>query len=948
MIIVLSFSAMAYDGIQDINLGFNQNYAIDLANVFDRFESATVTSNGISAQTTKNGDDVLRDTSYATFGLFSFSDTIFLYIETKRQTTSFDVTITSNRGQTYTFLVDVTQHNSPPSVVGTPFSVLPIQHGMTYLGDITGNWTFNQFLTNFDEIRLSYTDYVTSQSVLLISNASTQDMTGCSDVSNGEITFSVCDYDAFGWVFEVTSNLTGTPSYDTPYRAGSQWRYFMNLSARNNDGITYHPQVLQIQHLDYKLWYPKVSSLVVHYPLDSMVYDTVTNRTPTIYEKLSMYGIPTTVDFTSNGADISGYILLSPTTTIGTSNIPIGSLFSSPFTVSLYTKPSQIKTSVLFSNYYNETSNRYVLFMSSTGDLRWRIGSVSASSGNTNLVSDRYYHIVTVWNGSTQQLYIDGVLQTNTTATSTFTDTQRLVIGTRQNLDTSQSFNGTIRDVMLWSSALNSSDVASLYTTFYNSNINNFQIQPIPNITMYGNSRVNLDIPTYIRENYDEVCLELHDLDEEHCINRYSNTPQSQAFSYIGNSPFDITLATNGLGFYDRFVPFNLAPTKNQRAFLSNNASPTIDIISNNVTSTHVENATLWVYNDQGTARGFDFTITIEQEPTNATIQQIATYTSPWYVIGTLPQSITIPHTSYFSNEHRFDISFINTTGQTINLWRSANDSGITTYQDAYYTVEILPTLNLNITGYQDSTVTLTVDAVDIYDNSIRNNVTIEITDIPIQPIQQIASYAPIILYGTNNTLVNQQDFFEYEYMFVIDFVNQSNSTKTIFRTFGGLCIACSYSDAYIDIRIEPSLALNVSSKNQHFTTTLVINASDVIANQIQNNVSVTFFGYGNQTPSPAPTYENTFDELWTVMLGDSQLFKYIIALFIIIGVISIGVAMFGQVGMSLGAVGIGIFAYMGLVFATFMGLLPWFVFLLLTIGAIAISIVLFGLGRRE
>jgi hypothetical protein len=117
-------------------------------------------------------------------------------------------------------------------------------------------------------------------------------------------------------------------------------------------------------------------------------------------------------------------------------------------------------TQVIVSNY--EGVNRFNINVGSS-TIRARLGNKNVSS--TTLSNNVWYHFCFVNNGpldSNRALYLNSVIQTGTSATTTSSSDVGFWIGARQG-GTNNNFNGSIDDVMIFNRSLSDSQVQALY-----------------------------------------------------------------------------------------------------------------------------------------------------------------------------------------------------------------------------------------------------------------------------------------------------------------------------------------------------------------------------------------------------------------------------------------------------------------------------------------------------
>lgn len=107
-------------------------------------------------------------------------------------------------------------------------------------------------------------------------------------------------------------------------------------------------------------------------------------------------------------------------------------------------------------------SNRYMLWLSSTGSLTIQVGaSFSRSTGNNVIAANRWYHIATTRTGTTHNLFVDGTAATLTTSGSSpaSIDNTEFFIGI--NYNSSYAFTGYISNFRVVASILYTSTFTS-------------------------------------------------------------------------------------------------------------------------------------------------------------------------------------------------------------------------------------------------------------------------------------------------------------------------------------------------------------------------------------------------------------------------------------------------------------------------------------------------------
>jgi hypothetical protein len=121
------------------------------------------------------------------------------------------------------------------------------------------------------------------------------------------------------------------------------------------------------------------------------------------------------------------------------------------------------------------------IFISSSGEFKYRIGNASSSNTLTYasvLDTDKWYNFATTYDNTTQKIYIDGVNVTNSTSSFTISTTTNSVIGKR-SFDNVNYYNGQVTEIGTFDRVLTSLEVASLYNQGMPTNLlvnrNNYQ-----------------------------------------------------------------------------------------------------------------------------------------------------------------------------------------------------------------------------------------------------------------------------------------------------------------------------------------------------------------------------------------------------------------------------------------------------------------------------------------
>jgi Concanavalin A-like lectin/glucanases superfamily/Peptide-N-glycosidase F, C terminal/Secretion system C-terminal sorting domain len=111
----------------------------------------------------------------------------------------------------------------------------------------------------------------------------------------------------------------------------------------------------------------------------------------------------------------------------------------------------------------------YVLRCGNNGSVQFMIsdnGSWKAASSSSVMLTNRWYHIAGVYNGSNVLLYINGELIASTPATSISTSPVDLIIGDNPTWS-GRAFNGVIDEIRIWNVARSQNDILSNMTTSF-------------------------------------------------------------------------------------------------------------------------------------------------------------------------------------------------------------------------------------------------------------------------------------------------------------------------------------------------------------------------------------------------------------------------------------------------------------------------------------------------
>jgi len=132
-------------------------------------------------------------------------------------------------------------------------------------------------------------------------------------------------------------------------------------------------------------------------------------------------------------------------------------LNSSQFTVSAWVKRTtgSLNTSILSKRDFAYTEG-YDLKINATGNLEmsWKNGSTQFIVSNTIIPENEWHHVSIVYNGTTSNLYIDGVLDKTKSLTSPTATNQSFYIAAAGKNTPTAYFKGNIDEVRVWDVAL--------------------------------------------------------------------------------------------------------------------------------------------------------------------------------------------------------------------------------------------------------------------------------------------------------------------------------------------------------------------------------------------------------------------------------------------------------------------------------------------------------------
>jgi hypothetical protein len=224
------------------------------------------------------------------------------------------------------------------------------------------------------------------------------------------------------------------------------------------------------------------------------------------------------------------------------------SLNLNSLTLSVWIKTSNLKYQGIIKKMTTAATTQapYDLFVTNGGLITFSVNAEVGTLTTTKVITDGNFHLITAtYNGTTMNIYIDSVLNKslNYATASIGTNTLTLIIGDRWS--TGQFFNGSIDEVMIFNTALNSSQISDIYNNqsrrFKSSGIQTLQSTNITNgsYSIRLNSSFNSFSKSYIQVNTTNVL--------------YKNLTGLDIFSIStldNNITFSFNFTSDNYGFY--------------------------------------------------------------------------------------------------------------------------------------------------------------------------------------------------------------------------------------------------------------------------------------------------------------------------------------------------------------------------------------------------------------
>jgi len=180
----------------------------------------------------------------------------------------------------------------------------------------------------------------------------------------------------------------------------------------------------------------------------------------------TLSGTPTFSEAAGGGLFLNG---TNQYATIGTNSLYYFSS-NNPFTLCAWVRPSSVSLSEqsILGRYNGGVLGNYILSIKNNKAVIEREVSPYSTTSTTSLLAGLTYNLCGVYNGSTQRLYINGVLDPSSTSTGAIGWDQSnvsLLVGARQqNGSPAAYFGGSIYQVSIYNRALSAAEILQNFT----------------------------------------------------------------------------------------------------------------------------------------------------------------------------------------------------------------------------------------------------------------------------------------------------------------------------------------------------------------------------------------------------------------------------------------------------------------------------------------------------
>jgi len=136
----------------------------------------------------------------------------------------------------------------------------------------------------------------------------------------------------------------------------------------------------------------------------------------------------------------------------------------SAFSTSAWFKCDTVSGAPIIINGGSSASNRFYIQLLTTGTtIRYVMGSTVKDTTVSNVADGKWHHVVTIHNGTSLEVYLDGTKEGTFTTVSPNTNIGRSFTIGKYILNSSNYFNGYLDEIGVFNTALTQEQVESIY-----------------------------------------------------------------------------------------------------------------------------------------------------------------------------------------------------------------------------------------------------------------------------------------------------------------------------------------------------------------------------------------------------------------------------------------------------------------------------------------------------
>lgn len=371
----------------------------------------------------------------------------------KDQIRNFDAQCTAGNvmvgvDENYTYCDDVTKYNDTSL----------ISEVQANLSSVNATVTVNSNLISGIQSNLSSVNSSTNARIDNI-NSTKANLAGGNSFT-GHQNFDTANFTGIVWINNInSSNATGYSSASVFYEDGVTINSKYNDTARivsvNN---SLNSTINELSLLNASA--TGLTGLVSYYSFDEDAKDYISGNNGTV-----VGATQTTYGVIGNAYNFDG--TSNALINLGTPS-SLNITETSNFTYSLWAKTSSTSKAVqtLISKKGSSNTASFT-FRTTPTTIQWDLynGTTNSPCTYTFTQDDKYHHFVGIFNTTNQILYYDGVLVKNTSYAlgGTLSSTANTLIGNKASTDL---WNGTIDEVMIFNRSLSASEVKNLYLSY--------------------------------------------------------------------------------------------------------------------------------------------------------------------------------------------------------------------------------------------------------------------------------------------------------------------------------------------------------------------------------------------------------------------------------------------------------------------------------------------------